>query len=120
MSARYWAQPEQWPPDDSGVVLTSLEQMVSSNCLLITDDEGLWARGVARSHANLVDGEEAERLWVAYEGCVFWLRDLEDLRWTSLSVRDRTKRLEFLWDWERVGATQLPGGRHAEVWRWVR
>ena len=122
MRERYWAETEVWLKNRSfeGAPRIDLEQKARAGCLFITDNEMLWARGQARSHANLVDRAEAHGHWERYGSCILWLRDLEDWRWTSLSVRDRTLRLEHLWAWEARGWAELPSGGAAEVWQWTR
>lgn len=47
------------------------------------------------SHFNLIDPVEAEALRGA-GGCLLWVADLQDWRWSSRGVRDRALRLERL------------------------
>ncbi|MBL8616481.1 MAG: hypothetical protein JNM72_12800 [Deltaproteobacteria bacterium] len=54
------------------------------------------AEGAATlSHFNLIDPVEAEALRGA-AGCLLWVADLQDWRWSSRGVRDRALRLERL------------------------
>ena len=48
-----------------------------------------------RSHFNLLDPDEAAQLRGS-TGCLLWVADLQDWRWSSRGVRDRAQRVERL------------------------
>ena len=87
----------------------------SGGCYTITDDETLWAAGVAGSHFNLMEQEEAAAHWDDHAGCVVWLRDGFNERVDELSVQDRALKLFRWYRWSRRGWTRLPDGSAAEV-----
>jgi hypothetical protein len=93
------------------------EWLSSGVCYMITDDETLWDAGVAGSHFNLMEPDEAARHWDDHDGCIVWLLDGFSARVDELSVQDRALKLRRWYRWERRGWTRLPDGSAAEVHR---
>jgi hypothetical protein len=63
----------------------------------------------ARSHFNLIDPAEAEALRAAGAGgCLLWVADLQDWRWSSRGVRDRALRLERLFHLRPLALVEDP------------
>ncbi|MCB9762860.1 MAG: hypothetical protein H6739_23870 [Alphaproteobacteria bacterium] len=66
------------------------------DCALICEDFRVVPEDRQRSHFNLLDPAEAERMR-AESGCIRWLVGVQDHRWSSRAVRDRALRLERLY-----------------------
>jgi hypothetical protein len=74
--------------------LMSQEEVL--RCSLICEDGRVVPESEQRSHFNLLDPVEAQ-LIREEKGCIYWLRGLEDVRWSSRAVRDRATRLNYLY-----------------------
>jgi hypothetical protein len=74
-------------------------------CALICEDSRVVPEGEQLSHFNLLDPAEFDGLR-ADHGCVYWLVGLQDHRWSSRAVRDRTQRLEHLYALEPRAVVQ--------------
>lgn len=71
---------------------------------------GAWSGQAAPplSQFNLLDPVEAEGLRGA-EGCMLLVLDLQDWRWSSRGVRDRTLRMQHLYDLRPIAVVSEPG-----------
>lgn len=67
------------------------------HCALICEDGRVLPEAQQRSHFNLLDPDETEALR-AERGCVFWLKGVQDHRWSSRAVHDRVLRLEHIYE----------------------
>ena len=67
-----------------------------SRCSLICEDGRVVPEAEQRSHFNLLDPLESNSIREE-KGCIYWLRGLEDVRWSSRAVRDRATRLNYLY-----------------------
>ena len=94
------------------------EQLEDGSCYLITDNERLWSMGLAGSHFNLMDPGEAVTRYRAHDGCVLWLYDMSQWRWDSLVAQARGRKLDFWFEWERIGWVRFDqDGLNAVVYR---
>jgi hypothetical protein len=81
------------------------------DCALIVDEEVL-AEKPALSHFNLLDAAEAESLR-ARTGCLHWCADVQDARWSSRGVYDRTIRVRRLYPFKPLGMVREPSSGYA-------
>ena len=65
-------------------------------CSLISEEHRVVGEQ-QRSHFNLLDPAESQRLRAEGDGCLQWCPDLQDWRWTSRGVRDRAVRIMHLY-----------------------
>lgn len=94
-----------------------LQSYVDQGCYLVTEHPPLWETYPTGSHVNIADPLEGPQIWADHGGCVLWLKDADDLRWTSRDVMSRAWKLEHLFDWEPVGAVELDDGFRAAAYR---
>lgn len=80
-----------------------------SECSLICEDGRVVPEAEQRSHFNLFDPLEAEAIREE-TGCIYWLLGLEDTRWSSRAVRDRAKRLNYLYDMSDIAVYRQADG----------
>ncbi len=96
-----------------------LQVYVDQGCYLVSEHPPLWEAHTTGSHVNIADPIEGPQIWADHGGCVLWLKDADDLRWTSRDVMSRAWKLEHLFGWEPVGAVELEDGFRAAVHRLV-
>lgn len=58
------------------------------------------------SHFNLFSPIEKNSLLSEY-GCVDWCYTIQDWRWSSLGVEDRSARLQYLYNWKPIGIWRI-------------
>jgi hypothetical protein len=117
---RYYADADVLPRVVRGVDWDhplALEPYVEQGCYLVTEHPALWDAYPTGSHVNIADPLEGPQIWAAHDGCVLWLMDADDVRWTSRDVMSRAWKLEHLFDWEPVGSIELDDGHRAAVRR---
>jgi hypothetical protein len=89
--------------------LAQMSHSELSRCSLICEDGRVVPEGEQRSHFNLLDPLEAQSLREE-GGCIYWLRGLEDVRWSSRAVRDRATRLNYLYDMSDIAVYRQTDG----------
>jgi len=117
---RYYADHEQilrTVRDVDWEAPVALDPYVDQGCYLVTEHPPLWEAYATGSHVNIADPLEGPQIWADHGGCVLWLKDADDLRWTSRDVMSRAWKLEHLFDWEPVGAVELDDGFRAAAYR---
>ncbi len=104
--ARYYASEEHFEASLSEELpLWSWEQV--QGCAVVCEDSRVIPEGEQLSHFNLLDAGETQALR-ARQGCIYWLVGLQDHRWSSRGVRDRSLRLQALYDVEAVAVVKEP------------
>ncbi len=117
---RYYADADVLPAVVRGVDWDrpmALDPHVEQGCYLVTEHPVLWDAHPAGSHVNIADPLEGPQIWTAHGGCVLWLMDADDVRWTSRDVMSRAWKLEHMFDWEPVGAVELDDGARMAAFR---
>ena len=106
---RYYASQEQFVAFVRGkwgneLPEISLQDARKQGCAWIAEAEPVVATK-ARSHFNLLDSNEVQKMQKDF-GCIDWCYDLEDWRLTSLSVRDRTLRIQSMYQLQPLAIVQ--------------
>jgi len=94
-----------------------LDAYIEKDCYLITEWEPLWERTACGSQFNLADPLDRPGILRHHGGCVLWLYDVDNVRWTSRDVQSRADKLQWLYDWELLGSIALDDGYEAVVYR---
>jgi hypothetical protein len=92
--------------------LPRLDVSARPACSLISEEHRVVGEQ-QRSHFNLLDPAEAQRLRADGEGCLQWCPDLQDWRWTSRGVRDRAVRLLHLYPVRPLAVLEHPESGYA-------
>ena len=87
----------------------TLAQAQTENCAWIAEESPFGSQP-ERSHFNLYHPQEVRTLHKEY-GCIYWCAALEDWRWSSLSVRDRAKRIQHIYPSSAVAIVQEKGAQ---------
>ena len=96
---RWYAEPErfnQFLTEKYPMLPTnSIEEARTMGCAWISEEDGFAADPV-RSHFNLLDPTEFEAMMLEHS-CVDWCLSVQDWRWSSLGVADRTYRIKAMY-----------------------
>ncbi|MCK6530259.1 hypothetical protein L6R50_22790 [Myxococcota bacterium] len=104
------------PPEALETPLT-LEDVAAGGCYVLSEQESISARlPAAGSHFNL-DPLNGPRTWAEHGGCVRWLYDRENYRWSSRDVHSRATRLFAQMEWRVEGMLVSPKEFPAVVYR---
>jgi len=109
VAGRYYADEDAFAASlDPALPRVGVEAL--ADCALICEDGRIVPEAQQRSHFNLWDPAEAERLR-AERGCLRWVFGVQDYRWSSRAVRDRALRLMALYETRPEAALTLEPGR---------
>lgn len=114
VSERYYMSEEEFAALLEKAPIFAEEKL--SECVLICEDSRVVSESDQRSHFNLLDPVERARIFDE-KGCVYWLFGLQDARWSSRAVRDRSLRLEHLFEVTDLGRIAREDGYVGSVMR---
>lgn len=85
-------------------------------CARVSEDWRVAPEQGQLSHFNLLNPQEVAALKEEH-GCLVWLEDVQDVRWSSRAVRDRAARVRHLYELSFRGVVEDPSrGYVARAW----
>ena len=108
LRARWYAEAEQFTryvtDEYSSLPKRTLREAQSDGCAWINEEDA-FAGNPVRSHFNLLNPSEVIEMRREHS-CIDWCLGIQDWRWSSLGVADRSVRLQAMFELEEVGIVE--------------